>query len=83
MGEHIRANDVGAFQEMHVAVKVPNVRNRNGSGRKFNSRLLPPYLKRATSVEEVLPWLDLKSVSTRDFSEALERRYRNPVSDLQ
>lgn len=54
-----------------VAVKVPKVRDRNGSGIKFNSRLLPPYLKRATSVEEVLPWLYLKGVSTGDFSEAL------------
>lgn len=54
-----------------VAVKVPKVRDRSGRGIKFNSRLLPPSLKRATSVEEVLPWLDLKGVSTGDFSEAL------------
>jgi putative transposase len=33
--------------------------------------LLPPYLKRSRSVEEVLPWLYLKGVSTGDFSEAL------------
>ena len=55
----------------NVAVKVPKVRDRSGSGIKFNSRLLPPYLKRATSVEEVLPWSYLKGVSTGDFSEAL------------
>jgi putative transposase len=54
-----------------VAVKVPKVRDRSGSGIKFNSRLLPPYLKRASSVEEVLPWLYLKGVSTGDFGEAL------------
>ncbi|ASC73097.1 Transposase for insertion sequence element IS6120 [Halomicronema hongdechloris C2206] len=54
-----------------VAVTVPKVRDRNGSGVKFNSRLLPPYLKRTSSVEEVLPWLYLKGVSTGDFSEAL------------
>jgi putative transposase len=54
-----------------VEVKVPKVRDRSGSGIKFNSRLLPPYLKRAASVEEVLPWLYLKGVSTGDFSEAL------------
>jgi len=53
-----------------VAVKVPKVRDRSGHGMKFNSRLLPPDLKRATSVEEVLPWLSLKGVSTGDFSEA-------------
>jgi putative transposase len=54
-----------------VAVQVPKVRDRTGSGIKFNSSLLPPYLKRSRSVEEVLPWLYLKGVSTGDFSEAL------------
>jgi transposase-like protein len=54
-----------------VAIQVPKVRDRSGSGVKFNSRLLPPYLKRASSVEELLPWLYLKGVSTGDFSEAL------------
>jgi putative transposase len=54
-----------------VAIQVPKVRDRSGSGLKFNSMLLPPYLKRASSVEELLPWLYLKGVSTGDFSEAL------------
>lgn len=54
-----------------VAVKVPKVRDRSGQGIKFNSTLLPPYLKRARSVEEVLPWLYLKGISTGDFAEAL------------
>jgi putative transposase len=54
-----------------VAIQVPKVRDRNGSGIKFNSLLLPPYLKRSRSVEEVLPWLYLKGISTGDFGEAL------------
>jgi putative transposase len=54
-----------------VEIQVPKVRDRTGNGIKFNSTLLPPYLKRARSVEEVLPWLYLKGVSTGDFSEAL------------
>lgn len=54
-----------------VSVQVPKVRDRTGSGIKFNSSLLPPYLKRSRSVEEVLPWLYLKGVSTGDFNEAL------------
>lgn len=54
-----------------VEVQVPKVRDRTKSGIKFNSLLLPPYLKRSRSVEEVLPWLYLKGVSTGDFSEAL------------
>lgn len=54
-----------------VEIQVPKVRDRSGSGIKFNSSLLPPYLKRTRSVEEVLPWLYLKGISTGDFSEAL------------
>jgi transposase-like protein len=54
-----------------VEIEVPKVRDRTRSGIKFNSTLLPPYLKRSQSVEEVLPWLYLKGVSTGDFSEAL------------
>ena len=43
-----------------VDVQVPKVRDRTSSGIKFNSLLLPPYLKRSRSVEEVLPWLYLQ-----------------------
>jgi transposase-like protein len=54
-----------------VKVRVPKVRDRSGSGVKFNSKLLPPYLRRSKSMEETLPWLYLKGISTGDFSEAL------------
>ena len=54
-----------------VSVKVPKVRDRSGSGIKFNSALLPPYLKRAKSVDELIPWLYLRGISTGDFQEAL------------
>jgi len=54
-----------------VEIQVPKVRDRSGSGIKFNSSLLPPYLKRSQSVEELLPWFYLKGVSIGDFSEAL------------
>ena len=55
-----------------IEVRVPKVRDRTGSGIKFNSKLVPPYLKRAQSVEDLLSWLYLKGVSTGDFQEALE-----------
>jgi transposase-like protein len=54
-----------------VAVRVPKVRDRSGGGTVFRSELLPPYLKRARSVEELIPWLYLKGVSTGDYQEAL------------
>jgi len=54
-----------------VEVQVPKVRDRSGAGACFRSSLLPPYLKRARSVEELIPWLYLKGVSTGDYQEAL------------
>ena len=49
-----------------VPVKVPRVRDRapQGERRKFTSTILPPYLRRAKSIEELLPWLYLKGIST-------------------
>lgn len=54
-----------------VVVKVPKVRDRSESGIKFNSTILPPYLKRSQSMEELIPWLYLKGISTGDFQDAL------------
>jgi putative transposase len=53
-----------------VAVKAPRARDRAGEI-KFHSSILPAYLRRTRSLEELLPWLYLKGVSTGDFSEAL------------
>ncbi len=55
-----------------IAVKIPKVRDRTGSGLKFNSSLVPPYLKRTKAIEEFLPWLYLKGVSTGDFTETMQ-----------
>src|SRR6056297_2152700 len=56
-----------------VAVKVPRVRDRGAVEDKirFTPSILPRYLRKAKSVEELLPWLYLKGVSTGDFSEEL------------
>jgi transposase-like protein len=56
-----------------VAVKVPRVRDRKSGEEKvtFTPSILPRYLRRAKSVEELLSWLYLKGVSSGDFSEAL------------
>ena len=55
-----------------VPVKVPKVRDRSGGGIKFNSKLVPPYLKRTKNVEEFIPWLYLKGISTGEMQPALE-----------
>ena len=54
-----------------VSIQVPKVRDRSCSGLHFNSQLLPPYLKRTKSIEELIPWLYLKGISTGDYTEAL------------
>ncbi|MCH8238548.1 MAG: IS256 family transposase [Proteobacteria bacterium] len=58
-----------------VRVKAPRVRDRAqtapGGRICFTSSILPPYLRRSRSVEELLPWLYLKGISTGDFGEAL------------
>jgi putative transposase len=38
---------------------------------RFTSKVLPPFLRRTKNVEELLPWLYLKGVSTGQFDEAL------------
>jgi transposase-like protein len=56
-----------------IAVKAPRVadRSKNATKIRFTSSILPPYLKRTKSIEELLPWLYLKGISTGDFGEAL------------
>jgi putative transposase len=54
-----------------VSVRVPKVRDRGGEGAVFHSKLVPPYVRRARSVEAALPWLYLHGVSTGDMSQAL------------
>ena len=57
-----------------VEVSQPRVHDRRPEGEceKFTSKILPPYLRKAKSIEELIPWLYLKGVSTGDFTEALQ-----------
>ena len=58
-----------------VHVRVPRVRDRGSEGEtdwiRFSSAILPPYLRKTKSMEELIPWLYLKGISTGDFSDAL------------
>jgi transposase-like protein len=54
-----------------VAVQVPKVRDRSGTGVKFNSAVVPPYVRKSPRVSAALPWLYLKGISTGDMGEAL------------
>jgi putative transposase len=61
-----------------VPVRQPRIRDRAATAAaagetaiRFSSALLPRYLRRTRSLEDLLPWLYLKGVSTGDFTEAL------------
>jgi hypothetical protein len=47
-----------------VAVCLPKSRDRSGSGIRFHSGLLSPYLRHTCSVEELLSWIYLKGIQS-------------------
>jgi transposase-like protein len=70
-----------------VAVRQPRVLDRRIVGQdadgqdvdaagqpvqRFRSKILPAYLRKTKAIEELIPWLYLKGVSTGDFAEALQ-----------
>src|SRR5512147_1072693 len=58
-----------------VKVRQPRVNDKrtdeDGRRIRFSSEILPKYLRKTRSIEELIPWLYLKGISTGDFSEAL------------
>jgi putative transposase len=58
-----------------IEVRQPRVNDKrvdeNGERRRFSSKILPPYLRKTKVVEELIPWLYLKGVSTGGFEDAL------------
>ena len=58
-----------------VPAKTPRIRDHRPGDEsdriRFSSSILPPYPRKTKSMEELIPWLYLKGISTGDFSEAL------------
>ena len=58
-----------------IEVKQPRVNDRrvdeNGVRFRFTSKILPPYLRKTQSIEDLIPWLYLKGISTGEMSDAL------------
>lgn len=58
-----------------VAVTQPRVNDKrvapDGQRMRFSSTILPPYLRRTKALDELVPWLYLKGISTGDFPDAL------------
>jgi transposase-like protein len=68
-----------------VSVKAPRIRDRQHDAAKrvrFRSSILPPYLRKTRSMEQLIPWLYLKGVSTGDFSDALAALVGNDAAGL-
>jgi putative transposase len=58
-----------------LQVQQPRVRDKSAAAEsrvRFSSSILPPYLRRSKSLDELIPWLYLKGISTGDFNEALQ-----------
>lgn len=63
-----------------IGVEAPRVNDRrvdeDGERQRFTSKILPPYMRRSPKIDEVIPVLYLRGLSTGDFREALPRAAR-------
>lgn len=61
---------LGPMQVIQPRVNDKRV-DEQGTRFRFTSKILPPYLRKTRSIEELVPWLYLKGISSSDFPEAL------------
>jgi putative transposase len=58
-----------------MEVRQPRVDDRRvdelGRRFRFTSKILPPYLRKTKTIEELVPWLYLKGIGTNDMGDAL------------
>jgi transposase-like protein len=69
----------------NIRVKIPRVDDRDESKSKeerlhFHSKVIPPYLRRAREVDDFVPYLYLKGISSGDFSDVLSQLLGEKVS---
>jgi transposase-like protein len=68
----------GRFRPASLPIEVRQARvndkrtDTEGNRLRFTSKILPPYLRRTKTLDELIPWLYLRGISTGDFSQALE-----------
>ncbi|MBI2767695.1 MAG: IS256 family transposase [Chloroflexi bacterium] len=59
-----------------LEVRQPRLRDRAGKEApdrfQVTSAILPPYLRRSSAMDALIPWLYLKGISAADMSEALQ-----------
>lgn len=54
-----------------ISIQQPRIRDRREKKESFTSSILPRYLRRVPSLDNLIPVLYLKGVSTGDFTDAL------------
>lgn len=54
-----------------IEVRLPKVRSNTGEPVTFRSSLVPPYLRRTKRLDEFLPYLYLKGISTGNMADVL------------
>ncbi len=67
-----------------ISVRLPRLRDRGLAEEKvnFHSGLIPPYMRRSATIDEVLPLLYLKGISEADFAEVLEPIFGKQTKNL-
>ena len=64
-----------------IKVRQPRVKDQR-DGHSFISSILPKYMRKSPKIEELLPLLYLKGLSTGQFAEALEPLFGKAASGL-
>ncbi len=64
-----------------LPIKAPRARDKLGE-LKFVSSIIPPYMKRSATIEQLLPLLYLKGISTGDFQEVLAPIFGEQAKNL-
>ncbi|MBD3345435.1 MAG: IS256 family transposase [Chitinivibrionales bacterium] len=65
-----------------IKVKVPRTRVRNKGIENYSSSILPKYMRRNPKIDEAIPILYLKGISTNNMFSALEKLLGDSVSGL-
>jgi putative transposase len=65
-----------------LTIKAPRVRRKQGADSvpEFSSSILPKYLRNSKEIDQLIPFINLKGISTNDFSEVLSKLPRTEVS---
>ena len=67
-----------------VAIQPPRIADRRPRDQreKLDRKILPPYLRRTSSLDEAIPWMYLYGISTNDMSEPLTALLGPAAQDL-